>query len=159
MQSTIHFIDELLGNIGNFLRGISYANYFLLVPLALLVVLCTARLISNIMTVISPGVFGHDHRKALYKNSRICFIFSIIIQLLYWLWGSETQRNLLCHADYLAACILAGTAILGLLAGSLQMIIRRKGTRVFTMRSLSTSGLTLLVMAAVLAVWGWLFLS
>lgn len=159
MQSKIHFIDELLSNVGNFLRSIDYTSYFLIIPLALLAILCIVRLISNALTILTPIVFGHDHRKALYRNGRICLLFSLAIQILYWLWGSEMQKQLLCHADYFASGALAGTAVLGLLAGGFQMLFRRKGTRVFTMKNLSASGLSLLAIAAALALFGWFFLG
>ncbi len=153
------FIQTLLGNVSNFLNSIQFQEIFLLLTILLLGVGCLARLVSNCMTLFTPSRFGKEHRGALHHTANVCYWMSVIAQLLFWLFGSASQRATLRDADFLAALILAGLAVLSLLLSVLMMIFPRKGTRVFVNRNLSHAALIMLLLALLLVVISWLLLS
>lgn len=159
MNGFSRFIQSLLESVRVFLNSINYQGIFIILTIALLGAGCLAWLISNMLTLTSPNRFGTEHRGALNQAGRICYWMAVIIQLLFWLFGSSVQRALLRDVDFLTACVLAAIAVSGLLVSVILMIFPRKGTRVYVTRNINHSALSLLLMSVLLCIIAWFLLS
>ncbi len=134
---------RILVAIQQFLATIHYDQYVLLIPILLLAICSLSWLICTVMMILTPFHFGSEHRRASLRTASICFWGSLLIHILFRLWGSNEQMNMLRQTDLFAFLVFAGLALLNFLAAAVVMIFKRKGTRVFSSRSLTKNGLRL----------------
>jgi len=149
------WLTRLLDQITAFLKSIQYENYFILGILLLLVIACFIRLVRMIMIMISPNGYSKDNNKAIGKVSHIAYWFALIFTVPVWFFGSAESLTVLQQADKMAGIIHLGLMLLTLLLAGLNMLIGRKGKRVFVAKALCRSSIILAIEGSILLVLGY----
>lgn len=136
---------NILDTLRTFFNEISFDDYLVLLPLVLLAIACLSGLVNIIMTTVSSKVFGAEHRKALNRVKNISYSLSLIIQVLFWIWGTNQHISLLYGGDRFFAYVFAALSVLGFLLAIIRMVIKGDGSRTFTAKSLAKMAVILFV--------------
>lgn len=151
--------NKIINSIQDFLSSIDYAVWFTYVPLVLLILCVLSRFVCLTLTVISPGKFGGEHRKTMSVTSRTCYWLSIVAQMLIWIFGTTEQISFIGDVDILVGCVMLLIAFISILVATIGMIFSRKGKRVFIAKSIYSQTTMLMLLAAFISVFGWLFMQ
>lgn len=149
------WLTRLLNQITGVLQSIQYESYFILGILALLAVACFVRLVRMIMIMLSPNGYSKDNNKAIGTISHIAYWFAIIFTVPVWFFGSSENLAVLQQAHKMSSIIHLGLMLLTLLLAGLNMLISRKGKRVFVAKALSRSSIILAVEGSILLILGY----
>lgn len=149
------WLTKLLNQITGVLQSIRYESYFILGILALLAVACFIRLVRMIMIMLSPNGYSKDNNKAIGTISHITYWFAIIFTIPVWFFGSTENMAVLQQAHKMAGIIQLALVLLTLLLAGLNMLIGRKGKRVFVAKALSRSSVILAIEGSILLLLGY----
>lgn len=153
------FGNKNIRSIQDFLSSIDYAVWFTYVPLVLLILCVLSRFVCLTLTVISPGKFGSEHRKTMSVTSRTCYWLSIVAQMLIWIFGTTKQISFIGDVDILVGCVMLLIAFISILVATIGMIFPRKGKRVFIAKNIYSQAIMLMLLAAFVGAFGWLFMQ
>lgn len=149
------WLTKLLNQITEVLQSIQYESYFILGILALLAVACFVRLVRMIMIMLSPNGYSKDNNKAIGTVSHIAYWFAIIFTVPVWFFGSSESLAPLQQAHKMSGIVHLGLMLLTLLLAGWNMLIGRKGKRVFVAKALSRSSIVLAIEGSILFVIGY----
>lgn len=149
------WLTRLLNQITEFLQSIQYESCFILGILALLATACFVRLVRMIMIMVSPNGYSKDNNKAIGILSHIAYWFAIVFTVPVWFFGSSDHLLVLQFAHKMSGIIHLGLMLLTLLLAGLNMLIGKKGKRVFIAKAMCRSSIILAVEGAILLLIGY----
>lgn len=158
MNTELFWLARLLDQITGVLHSIQYESYFMLGILALLAITCFVRLVRMIMIMLSPNGYSKDNNKAIGTISHIAYWFAIIFSVPVWFFGNAENMALLRLVHKMAGIIHLGLMLLTLLLAGVNMLICRKGKRVFIANALSRSSIILAIEGVILLIVGYLMI-
>lgn len=132
--------------------------YTVLCIFPLLVVDCSIRLLRMIMITLSPDWYNKDKDKSIKRVADISFCFALFFTALVWIMSRIENFTALENAiriNLLAAGILIGLMVLTLLIAGMNMLVGRKGKRVFVAKALCRSSIVLAIEGSILLLLGY----
>lgn len=147
----VSFVTNTLNNLYSALEKVEYFEWFVLLQIILLLICCISRLLCQILTIISPNRFSHEHRSTMHRIARTCYWYTLLSQLLIFFAGSIEHAKTLALVDYASAICLLILAVVSLIAACISMMFKRHGKRVYIAKSLCSSSFTMLLMGSFLA--------
>ena len=148
------WLTRLLNQITGFLQSIQYESCFVVGILALLSTACFVRLVRMIMIMVSPNGYSKDNNKAIGTLSHIAYWFAIVFTVPVWFFGSTDHVLVLQFAHKMSGIIHLGLMLLTLLLAGINMLVSRKGKRVFIAKAMCRSSVVLAVEGAILLLIG-----
>ena len=158
MISRSTWLTRLLDQITIALQSIQYEDYFVMGIIVLMAIACIVRFVRMIMILISPNGYSKDNNKAIGKISHIAYWFSIVFIAPVWFFGSSNSVNTLQQVSKTAGIVHMGLMLLTLLIAGLNMLISRKGKRVYVAKALCRSSIVLALEGALLLLLGFFLL-